>query len=79
MFYNVSFHYDDAAGGIHFGDVLVKASTEEAAVRYTVGQYFTRYSESVRKISGVVGANCVVDHIYPAFYWDAEQDTTKMM
>ena len=76
--YNVSFHYDDTQGGVHFGDVLVKASSEEAAIAYTVGKYFTRYSESVRQISGVIASNCVVDHIYPAFCWNAEQDTTEM-
>lgn len=76
--FNVSFHYQDAAGGVHFGDVLVKASSEEAAIAYTVGKYFTRYSESVRQISGMVASNCVVDHAYHAFYWDAEQDTSEM-
>lgn len=77
--FNVSFHYDDQNGGIHFGDVLVKAPNEEAAITYTTGKYFARYSESVRQISGTIASNCVVDHIYLAFYWDAEQDTTEMM
>lgn len=77
--YSITFHYNDAKGGVHFGDVLVKASSEEAAIAYTVGKYFTRYSASVRQLSGVIASNCVVDSIYPAFCWNAEQDTTEMM